>query len=151
MNEEQNSMERRMVLRVLQHWRDAAAERDMPAHSDLDPEAMADVWNECFILDVSRPDDPIFGGVGSAFRDLCGEDFSGRALSAVPENTLVGAAASYHNRVLSKKVPLSVGGQVAQNNGQQLLYRSTLLPLSDDGNAINSLLGAANCRILTED
>ena len=48
--------------------------------------------------------------------------------------------------MLSREVPISRGGQFRKYDGTKVLFRSIILPMSDDGDTISGLLGAANCR-----
>ena len=63
-----------------------------------------------------------------------------------PEQTLISVTVAYAGEVLRKKVPISRGGEFFKPDGVRVLYRSILLPMSDDGETVSGLLGAANCR-----
>ena len=56
----------------------------------------------------------------------------------------------YLDQVLAKGVPISHGGEFYQDDGSKILYRSIVLPMSDDGETISGLLCAANCREVKE-
>ena len=71
-------------------------------------------------------------------------------VAEVPENSLAGKSASFHREVVEKAVPISRGGEFVKPDGSTVLYRSVILPMSDDGETISGLLGAANCRELAE-
>ena len=51
------------------------------------------------------------------------------------------------HRALDERKALLIEDQVALYDGSHLLFRSVLLPLSDDQQTINYLLGAANGKI----
>ncbi len=60
-----NGMERRLVLRLLSHWRELVGERQYPSFSELDPESIPDIWSYSFVLDIAgHADDPIFRVAG---------------------------------------------------------------------------------------
>jgi hypothetical protein len=145
-------MERRMVLRLLHQWREAGGQDSIPKLEDFDQEALAEVWPDGYLLDMLiSPDDPQFEKVGQSFIDECGRDVSGQRVSDIPKNTLLYNAMGQMERVLKKGVPISLGDQFTNAEGDIVLFRSILLPLSDDDNMIKQLLGAANCRIVKED
>jgi hypothetical protein len=48
-------------------------------------------------------------------------------------------------------VPISRGGEFIKYDGMKVLYRSIILPMSDDGSSVSGLLGAANCREVPSD
>jgi hypothetical protein len=143
-------LERRLVFRLLTHWRDLIAEGDFPSFADIDPSAMPDVWPFCFVLDTTEfPDDPIVRIVEPGVSGLAG-DVIGKAVSELPDAILITQACSYVQEVMRKRVPISRGGDFLRRDGVRVLYRSILLPMSDDGETICGLLGAANFREVKE-
>jgi hypothetical protein len=66
-----------------------------------------------------------------------------------PNNTLAGVLLSHLPQVLLERRCLMIEGR-ATLGGIGVLYRSALYPLSDDGVAIDHVLGAANYRPLRE-
>jgi hypothetical protein len=138
--------ERRMVLRVLDHWRKLGSEDAMPTAAAVDPMKIPD-WPCCFLLDVgNHPDDPVFTDVGRMVVDDCGCDIRGLALSQVPRDTLADRATQYWRRVIAKRVPISMGGDFIHQRNCHVLFRSILLPLQGDDERLVALLGAVNCR-----
>ena len=138
--------ERRLVLRLLAYWDDLRGARDYPRVDDLDVEAIGDDWAHCFLLKLAAG--PIGESrvlhVGAGLQgDL--PDASPATLAEVPETALLHHAAGFAVRTLEKGVPVSLGGEAALVDGNAL-YRSVLLPLSNDGLAIDHLLGGANSR-----
>jgi hypothetical protein len=143
-------LERRLVFRLLTHWRGLAGENDFPSFADVDPAAMPDMWPFCFVLDTTEhSNDPI---VRIAEPGIAGDaaNVIGRPVTALPRATLIEQACSYFPDVLRKRVPISRGGDFIRWDGVRVLYRSILLPMSDDGETICGLLGAANFREVTE-
>jgi len=138
--------ERRLVLRLLAYWDDLRAARDYPRADDLDVEAIGDDWAHCFLLRIAG------GPVGDSRvlhvgADLLGDlpDGAPATLAGVPDTALLHHAAGFAARTLEKGVPVSLGGEAALLDGK-VLFRSVLLPLSNDGLTIDHLLGAANSR-----
>ena len=66
-----------------------------------------------------------------------------------PENALAAVFLSHLQQVLSERRCLMIEGR-ARLRGIGVVYRSALYPLSEDGVAIDHLLGAANYRPLRE-
>ncbi|HEY4136427.1 MAG TPA: PAS domain-containing protein [Alphaproteobacteria bacterium] len=147
MTGEINPRERRLVLRLLDHWRAMAGELDWPRPDSVEPAAMTDMWTFCFMIDDARAA-PRLSYVGDYHKEMYGSDPTGLAFADVNSDTLIGRSASYLKDVLAKNVPVTYGGQFVDIHGNGLLYRSILLPLSTDGKTVNAVLGGANCRIL---
>lgn len=147
MAEESHPMERRLVVRLLKYWRGLGDVDQMPSESDIDPKAIADMWPNCVVLDVAgKETDPEITYIGSELAARAGADLCGRRLSGAPPDTLVSKGLSYFGQVLAKKVPITFGGEFTDGRGVKILYRSIILPLSEDGSGIDRLLAAANCR-----
>ena len=68
------------------------------------------------------------------------------SFSDVPAGSLIEHAASYYQEILHRGVPISRGGEFIKYDGMKVLYRSIIMPMSDDGINVSGLLGAANCR-----
>lgn len=140
-------VERRLALRLLTYWREICGDRQFPSFSDLDPLSIPEMWSHCFVLDAAGyQEDPVFRLVGDEIASRIAIDLVGRHVSAVPENTLFHVATSYCPTVMAKQAPISRGGEFVSLQGVHILYRSVLLPMSDDGEVVSGILGAANCR-----
>jgi hypothetical protein len=142
-----DGIERRLVLRLLAHWRGLRGERAFPSFAALEPAAIADIWPHCFILEPAADGSGlVVGGVGDALDALFGRPLAGRPVAEIAAGSLPFMATGYVDEVLAKRAPVSHGGTFARRDGTRLLYRSILLPMSDDGATIYGLLGAMNCR-----
>jgi hypothetical protein len=142
-----HGIERRFVLRLLGHWRNLCGDRDFPSFADLDPAEIPDMWQNCFILEVcSGTEAPVFRAIGEELAAKAGRQLIGRTVRDAPMDFLPGVAVAHIGEVLEKSAPVSRGGEFLKQDGTKVLYRSILLPMSDDGETISGILGAANCR-----
>ena len=150
MNKPCDGAERRLVLRLLAYWRQIGGENGLPAADAVNPGAISDLWQYCFVMSLGGADSrPVFRRVGAAFAALSGGTLVGTALSDVSEDTLAEHATFFLDEVLHKRAPVTRGGVYADSNGVTTLYRSILLPLSETGDRIDALLGAANSRAVS--
>lgn len=141
--------ERRLVQRVLAHWRSIRHDGALPCFSDVDFSDSPDVESHSFVVDLDgETSAPTFVGIGDNLAAHLEASLVGRPVSAAPNDCLPGAATSYIDEILDKGAPVSRGGELITADGRTLLYRSILLPMSDDGETITGILGAANCRIV---
>ena len=135
--------ERRLVLRLMAYWDDLRDDRRFPTMAEIDPDIIGDDWAHCYLLEAASP--PInssFKHVGTIFDPEMPEHGVDTMLDC-PHGTLLHAATHYLDRVLQKKVPISLGGS-ATLGPDPVLYRSVLLPLSEDGETVDHVLGGAN-------
>jgi len=135
--------ERRLVLRLMAYWDDLRNEREYPTVNEIDPATIGDDWPNCFVLELAEP-------VSASRLRAIGENLlnghgveTGTQIADCPADTLLYQALKPLNRMLDKRIPMSIGGE-AEIGGTPTLYRSILLPLSDDEATIDHVLGAAN-------
>ena len=144
-------IERRLVLRLLGHWRALCGERKLPAVSDIDPTAIPDLWPHSFLLDIDRNEGRhVVRALGDELDSSSGDTLAGKLVADISEDTLPGKALTYLDEVLRKGVPISRGGEFFKPDGTRVLYRSVLLPVGDNESSISCILGAANCREVVE-
>lgn len=138
--------ELRLTMRVLNHWRDLTHTRAFPRMSDIDPKVLGRDWASCLQIHATpAADRSRFIFVGESLCDPREARFEGRYISECLPNTVLHKATAYIARVLDKRVPISMGG-AAIHHGAPILYRSVLMPLSENGTDIDGLFGAANYR-----
>ena len=136
-----------MVLRLLSYWREWCGDALYPSFTQVNPARMAEIWDHSFVLDVvGHEENPIVRMVGSEFQSYLPRSVRDCALSDVPAASLIEHAAAYYQEILDRGVPISRGGEFIKYDGMKVLYRSIILPMSDDGASVSGLLGAANCR-----
>ena len=134
--------ERRLVRRLLAYWQERRGGREFPALGDIDAEAIGDMWPSCFVLDtISNREFPYFRYLGSDLFKYSGIFLSGETDWAL---TLLDKAVGNFREALETRVPILIEDELIRYDGSRLLFRSVLLPLSDDQETVNFLLGAAN-------
>ncbi len=137
--------ERRLTYRVLSYWDELRGSRPWPALADIDGGTIPEIWPWCFVLDTQLDyPTPYFQYLG---RDLA--KYSGIYLSGKNDwrMTLLDKASAHLGRTLAAREPILIEDELVRYDGQKLLFRSIMLPLSDDGESISHVLGAANGRI----
>jgi hypothetical protein len=132
-------------MRVLAQWRDMAGGRGVPRRSQIDPLRFGQDWANCLLIDVDpEPHRSRLAFIGEQLRDPTGPAFDRQCIAECVEQTLLRSATAHIERVIADREPVAEG--VGTHVGAAVLYRSILLPLSEDGERIDGVLGAANCR-----
>lgn len=140
-------MERRLVLQLMAYWRKIRENQEFPSFVDVDPFDIPDIWPHCFVIEIFRDGtEPVCRVMGDELARYVSFPLVDQSLSVVPENTLPSVALSFLDEVLDKGVPISRGDEFINHDRTKVLYRSILLPMSDDGVHISGIIGAANCR-----
>jgi hypothetical protein len=131
--------ERRLVDRVLRLWKELAYGGRFPRRDQIEPSMLGEDWANCLVIAVQSP-------VQFSHFLAVGDNLSG---VHCPNNNLAGVLLSHLPQVLSERHCLMIEGR-ARLRGVGVLYRSALYPLSENGVAIDHVLGAANFRPLLE-
>jgi hypothetical protein len=129
--------ERRLAWRVLRHWTEIAQFGRLPRRAEIERFMLGEDGANCVLIGVESPIElPYFVSVGVNL-----------AIALCSADTLAGVLLSLTPQVVSSRRGLIIEG-VATLRGIGILYRSMLLPLSEDGATIDHLLGAASYRSL---
>jgi hypothetical protein len=143
----QSGRERRMVLRLLEFWREAKGDAEFPRPAQLDATAMPELFQYCIVLDITgSATDPVVVEVGRTIASYASASLKGKRISEFEPDTLPTRAVTYLAEVLKKGVPISRGGSFVDSRGVTILYRSIVAPLAEDGETPSALIAAANCR-----
>ena len=142
---EQRTDDRRLVMRVFSRWCDMAGGQGLPRRSQIDPRHFGQDWANCLLIDVDpQPHRSRLAFIGDQLRDPTGPAFERQRVGECLEHTLLHFATAHIDRVVADRERLDEG--VGTHLGAAVLYRSILLPLSEDGRRVDGVLGAANCR-----
>ncbi len=125
-------------------------------HTRLSPRSIPREWlksgiTALFSISLAMKIIRLSARVGSEFQNYLPQTVRDCALTDVPAASLIEHAASYYHEILDRGVPISRGGEFIKYDGMKVLYRSIILPMSDDGSSVSGLLGAANCREVPSD
>jgi hypothetical protein len=132
--------ERRLVWRVLRHWKEIADGGRFPRRGEIESWIQSEDGPDCLLIAVETPVElSYFVAVGVNL-----------AVALCPTDTLAGLLLSRTRQVVSAGRGLMIEGG-ATLRGAGILYRGVLLPLSEDGIAVHHVLGATNYRSLRDD
>ena len=129
---------RRLVDRVLLLWKQIARGGRLPRRDEIEPLLGADREN-CAVIAVQSP-------IKLSHFVVFGSNLSG---AHCPNDNLAGVFLSHLPQIVSERRCLMIEGR-ATLRGTGVLYRSALYPLSENGVAIEHVLGAASYRPLRE-
>jgi hypothetical protein len=142
------AMERRLVHRLLNLWRDATTFGRLPSLKAIDTRELNTVSKNVYLLVVQGDgDEPVFMRIGTAFAEQPRAMLLGQPVSAAWSGTLLCEASRHYPSVLRRRVPIIVGNSFRQASGCLVLFRSAILPVAEDGSIINALLCGANSKV----
>lgn len=139
--------ERRMVGRALARWDALRGERRFPNRADCEAFGAGGLADNMFLIEVTRNEDlDEVVSSGPAFRSALAIDPVGRkAMKVLPSATE--RRLSFCRVAAELKKPVADVGQFTNAQGEEVMYRSILLPLSDDQENVNYLLGAFSYKV----
>ena len=145
-----SAVDRRLIVRVHEVWKRTAAGLP-PRRSQVDPREYGSDWANCAMIDL----DPVparsrFAHVGDNLRDPTWPVFDRQAISECLEGSVLELITRHIPRLAVKKRPLSFGGSALHNDGN-VYYRTTLLPLSENGERVDGILAAVTYREVGRD
>ncbi len=145
--------DRRLVSRVRRQWEAAAADRKIPSKHDIRPWLVGDDWSNCVLVRFAPMlDQWIFAVIGDSLRPTGSQILAGDPVADCPGDTFLGLTLSFLPRVTSSGTYFLMEGSTTILAGGPIIYRSILLPLSDNGGkTIDAVLGAANFRKIGTD
>ena len=129
--------ERRLVWRVLRHWKEIADGGRFPRRDEIDPWLRGEDGANCLLIAVGW-------SIELSHLIVVGVNLAG-ALCAT--DTLAGVLLSSAPQVVSSRRGLMMDG-VAILRQVGIRYRTVLLPVSEVGATIDYVLGATNYRSL---
>lgn len=139
--------EKRLVLRVLDLWRQAC-EDDMPPKLGAIGEADAgEDAPHVFRIDLLDAAGPRFVSIGAALRIAGWPGQDAALVASCPEHTVLGLVGRCWPEIVERGVPVTRGGK-GVNNGKPVRYRGTMAPLVDEDGVICAIIGAANWRAI---
>lgn len=140
-------VERRLVRNLLSYWERRRGEREFPSLQDIDPAEIAELWPSCFVLDTaSNHRFPYFRYLGRSLARHSGTFLSGKRDWTL---SLLDKAVYRYREAVERREPVLVEEELTLYDGTMLLFRSALLPLSDDQQTINFILGAADGKLVS--
>lgn len=142
-----DGVERRANSRCLRFWQEVAGGRRFPSRSAVTPAAAGDLWDHMFMVEVTPvPADYRFVMAGNVLQTALGHDPTGKKVSEALPGGMGSRTLFLHQAAVGLKGPVDDAAKWTRADGTEILYRSILLPLSDDGETVNALLGAFSFR-----
>lgn len=147
--------ERRLTGRTLLYWWALKGDFPFPKHSSLplDTEEVRKgegLWPNIFTVALgSSMDDCTFAYCGGAIAEICTIPPQGRLVSQCLPSPVWDKLRYTFDTAATTMKPLTASGRFVTDGSKVALYRSIVLPLSEDGRSVDFLLGALNFKFST--
>jgi hypothetical protein len=138
--------DRRLTTRVLKIWTALPREGDFPRCSGLTSDTFGTDCPDCLLIAIDpEPTRSRILCLGEHLRNADWSADTSQCLGDYAEGSLLRLATAKIPAVAAKRAPITFGGNGARHD-KPILYRAILLPLSEDGQTIDHVLGAINFR-----
>jgi len=146
--QERAHVEHRLVGKALKFWENARTDGGLPPVSALDTPDCPFGDTESMVIEVgaTEAEDRVVSA-GKSVADALGRDPTGLSvLDALPSATEMGL--SFCRASIDLKKPMADVGRFFNKNGEEILYRSILLPLSENGTTVDRVVNAFSYKVV---
>ena len=134
--EQRTGYNRRITEILLRYWLELRDQRDMPQEKDINPASLPDVWDSCFLVQMTNLS--AYGGyrytyMGKELLGAFGEDVSredAQMLVSLPSMRVT----SKFDQAVGLRKPLIDEGEFVNAKKISIKYRQILLPIADNKN-----------------
>lgn len=135
--------ERRLTYRAYSYWEEVAGERKMPSWEDFSGARFADFRSRAFLVEFAEDDylEARFAFVGSDIEAETGPVPAQSPIRDVPQESLLSRLADYYLQAIAHEAPVGFEAEYERRDGDVVLYRGILLPMSTDGEKVDRLVG----------
>ena len=123
------------------YWVRQCGSRPMPRRADIDPSDIVSVLPVVFIADISRPLRFRFRLVGTSICSRWKDDLTGKWLDELSFDGEREAVLEQYASVARTGIPRIDKEEFVNEESRYLHYKRLLLPLSEDGQVPNMLIG----------
>ena len=124
--------EQRITDALQKHWEEVKGDRKFPEESDISPDAIEDIWSNCFLA-KSEGGKFVYSYLGKSIVEAYGDNLEGEEIvehELYPESPEVN---SKFEEVAKTGEPIKFEGAFINRNNMDIKFRKVLLPLGKDG------------------
>lgn len=140
----------RMTTRLLNYWHTLRDGKRHPSRQGFSVETVPGLidYGFTFIIDPNA-EGPVYQFVGSKLTTLAGINLSHKPVDDTPDGSLMQEVAKQYTRVLERDGPVGFDAGFEDKWGRKYLFRTALLPFSEDGETIDCIVGAITYKELS--
>ena len=134
-------VERRFNLRLYEYWLEVRGEKPYPREDDIDPDALKDYWDQCFLIqtrDIDQGGNYNYTYLGKAISEAYRLGVLDLRTGAIVAPTASHTEEKFE-RVRASGQPILEEGEFNNSRGKRIKYRQCLLPLGENAAHIESI------------
>lgn len=135
--------EQRLTFRLLSYWNRIRGDKKMPSLSDVNIAEILEMWHFSFTIDA-RGTNHLFQYFGPNLADVFAQDYTGFSVQdAIDEDVIVNNTIGFYERAILIQEPVMEAASFF-SEGDEVRYRSIIVPLSSNGLEVDFLIGTTN-------
>ena len=139
--------EQRMTFRLLSYWQRVRGDKTFPSLAEIAIHEIEDMFHQTFVIKLGDTEgDHLFEYFGPDLATKFGEDFTGQFVIDCMKEASVYNTIGFYEKVLEVRGPVSESSEF-HLDGNEVRYRTLLLPLANDGMFIDYIIGTTNYKI----
>jgi hypothetical protein len=147
---EPQGRDRRINARLLSHWEEIKGNLPFPEESKINPEALHDIWESCFLIDARHYEEGNgfrYAYLGQSLIEAYGEDYSGGLISGELVHPESGLLLAKFREVITRKEPVIYESEFVNRKQLLIKYRACMLPLGREGKYVDYIIGSMKWKI----
>lgn len=138
----------RLTEQLLSYWENLRGSRPFPNEEEVNPDALTEIWNSCFLVQVRDAEVFSYSYLGDALIEAYGDDWTGKEISeALVYPHPLPLFHAFRTAARTAKA-VSDENEFTNANGLTVKYRSCVVPLgANHGDQVRYLLGGMKWKI----
>ncbi|MCI5049060.1 MAG: PAS domain-containing protein [Rickettsiales bacterium] len=143
----QGGQEQRMTFRLLSYWQRVRGDKSFPSLADIAITDIEEMYHQTFVISLGdHEDEHMFEYFGPELASKFGDDYTGQYVIDSMNDASVYNTIGFYDRVLEARGPVSESSEFFLE-GNEVRYRTLLLPLSSDDISIDYIIGTTNYKV----
>ena len=127
------------------YWQRLRKGRKFPSETDIDPDAIGDIWGSCFLVQVSpqavKEHKYRYAYLGISLIEAFGDDVMNQDVSARLIDPANASLIEHFEKVVKTEAPVEELAEFTNRRGMLIKYRTCLLPIGNAGSGIDYIIG----------
>jgi len=121
----------------------------MPALRDFDAEGLIPFRDTSFLVGFEEEDylQPVYRFVGENIQSMTGEIPKNSPVRGTAPGSVLDRIADHYLEAVAHKAPVGFDAEFERDDGSEVFYRGILLPLSEDGESVDLLMGVLSWKV----
>lgn len=129
------------LVELLEHWKTLRGDRLMPGRSDFDPTQVPRLLSAiCLVEVIDGGSDYYYRVAGSRLEEMCGQKLQSRRFSEITDADARESMTATCKACVQSAGPVVIKNQLREPGRDHMSITAIILPLSDDGEAVNMIL-----------